>query len=53
MLEQSVTSRSTTALPVTYIVGAVTMLLRETELLAAVLEVTGLGAPWLLVWVPM
>lgn len=53
MLEQSVTSRSTTVLPVTYTVGAVTMLLREIELLAATLEVTGLGAPWLLVWVPM
>lgn len=53
MLEQSVTSRSTTVLPVTYTVGAVTMLLRETELLAATLEVMGLGAPWLFVWVPM
>ena len=29
------------------------MLLRETELLAATLEVTGLGATWLLLWVPM
>lgn len=48
MLEQSVTSRSTTVLPVTYTVGAVAMLLRETELLAATLEVMGLGAPWLL-----
>lgn len=53
MLEQSVTSRSTTALPVTYTAGAVTILLRETELLAATLEVMGLGAPWLLLWVPM
>ena len=50
MLEQSVTSRSTTVLPVTYTVGAVTMLLREMELLAATLgEVMGLGLPWLFV----
>lgn len=34
-------------------VGAVTMLLRETELLATTLEVMGLGAPWLVLWVPM
>lgn len=53
MLEQSVTSRSTTVFPVTYTVGAVTMLLRVTELLAATLDVMGLGAPWLFAWVPM
>jgi len=53
MLEQSVTSRSTTVFPVTYAVGAATMLPRATELPAAALEAMGLGAPWLLPWVPM
>lgn len=54
MLEQSVTSRSTTVLPVTYTVGAVTMLLRVTELVAATLELTELTTTaWLPVWVPM
>ncbi|TNN64135.1 hypothetical protein EYF80_025633 [Liparis tanakae] len=53
MLEQSVTSRSTTVLPVTYTVGAAPMLPWLTELPAAALEPAGLGAPWLLPWVPM